>query len=111
MPSTIADLCAHPGDRLPELDAHGAGAEDEQPARDLAQTSRLAVRPHVVELLEARHRRDDPLGARRDHDVAAQRYIRWCSPDRHAARTVEPAAPRRMSMPAPAAHAAWPVSS
>ena len=50
------DLGAHPGDGLAELDADGAGAEDQQPARDLAQAGRLAVRPDAVELAQARDR-------------------------------------------------------
>ena len=47
----------------------GPAAEHEQPARDLGQPGDLAVRPHAVQLAQARDRRDHGVRAGGDHDV------------------------------------------
>ena len=46
-----------------------AAAENEQPPRDHLQAGRLPVRPDALQLAQARHRRDDRVGAVREHDV------------------------------------------
>ena len=60
---------AEPAQRLRHLDAHRPAAEHEQPPRHLLHAGRLAVRPDAVELAQARDRRHDGIGARREDDV------------------------------------------
>ena len=63
------DLAAQAAHGLRHLDADRPAADDEQPARDGLHPGRLAVGPDPVELAQPRDRRDERLGAVREHDV------------------------------------------
>ena len=62
-------LAAEAANGLRHLDADRPAAEHEQPARDGLHAGHLAVGPDAVELAQARHRRDDRVGAGRHDDV------------------------------------------
>ena len=84
------DLAAEAADGLGQLDADGAAAEHEQPARDRLHRGRLAVGPEAVEVAQPGDRRDDGVGAVREHDVRG-RVARAADLDRAGAG--EPAGP------------------
>ena len=44
------DLCTHAPDRLPHLNADRSPTQDQQPARDILQCRRVAIRPDALEL-------------------------------------------------------------
>ena len=62
-------LAAEAAHGLRELDADRTAAEHEQAPRDRLHAGRLAVRPHAVELAQARDRRHERVGAVGDDDV------------------------------------------
>src|SRR5918996_5449608 len=65
-----AHLGAEACERLPELDAYGAPAEDRQRSRQLLRNRRLAIGPEI-DSVQARDRRGRRGGALGDHDGAA----------------------------------------
>ncbi len=84
------DLAAEAADGLGELDADGAAAEHEQPARDAPHRGRLAVGPQAVEVAQSGDRRDEGVGAVREHHLRG-RVAR--AADLHRAGAGEPAGP------------------
>src|SRR5947209_4709599 len=62
------DLRPEAAQRLRELDADGAAAEDDDAARHLLHAGRVPVGP-VVDVRESFDRRDDRIGSRRQHDA------------------------------------------
>ena len=90
---------AHARERLGHLDADGAAAEHEQPARHLGEAGRLAVGPHAVELAQPRDRRDHRVRAGGDDDVLGGVACR--SPTTTRPGPARRPSPRRTSIPAP----------
>ena len=63
------DLAAEATHGLRHLDADRPSAQHEQAARNGLHTGHLAVGPDALELAQAGDRRDDRVGAVREHDV------------------------------------------
>ena len=107
LPLDQGDLGSHPAHRLAHLDPHRPAAQDEHPLRDLGDGGGLAVGPIVVELAQAVDRRDEGVGAGRDHDLLGGHLP---LADRHAFGPAIRASPRSRSMPSPSSHFTWPLS-
>ena len=58
-----------PTNRLRHLNAHCAGAQDDQSTRHCLHAGRLAAGPDPFEIAQPRYRWDDRIGAVRQHDV------------------------------------------